>query len=387
MGRDKIRYYVVKANGFAHWIPNQKMKDAGFQYRSLGKASPKTEDIARALNREWDAHRTGMTIEARPQIIPGSLADAFDRLKTTSIWKDKSIESRTEWDRAWRRIDPIFGDVDPRTVSLEDITGFRDVIRDTISVSEAHRTIKIWRALWKKAAAMKFCDAPGDPSQGFENTAPKKRKAMWEYSEVRALAKHAWRMGYPQITAGLSVMWDTLLSPVDVRLLRYEQMRMGSGMIWFEIERQKTGKTAYATLSGRSIKVLQAYLDTLGNVKFQPDAPLLRDVTGKPLDKNRFGKLFRRVRDDLLPGDTRVMADIRRSGSVEAIRGGAAAEGLSAKLANTLSHSNFLYATYVPDDLEPIRTVDKARQTARKKNANSTESLTEPAKVRLFPKR
>lgn len=65
--------------------------------------------------------------------------------------------------------------------------------------------------------------------------------------------------------------------------------------------------------------------------------------------------------------DTRAMIDLRRSGAVEAIRGGADAEGLAAKMANNLSASNAIHKTYVPVDLDTVRQVDVARQKGRAK--------------------
>jgi hypothetical protein len=61
------------------------------------------------------------------------------------------------------------------------------------------------------------------------------------------------------------------------------------------------------------------------------------------------------------------MADFRRTGSVEALAGGADPEGLSSKMANSLSQSNRLHKTYAPVQLAKVREVDVARKRGRTK--------------------
>jgi hypothetical protein len=81
---------------------------------------------------------------------------------------------------------------------------------------EAHRCIKIWRALWKVAAALKYCRKDDDPSSGIRNLEPEPRKDVWTDGEVVRLVKGAWRAGYRGLAAVMAVAWDTQLSPVDV---------------------------------------------------------------------------------------------------------------------------------------------------------------------------
>jgi hypothetical protein len=64
-------------------------------------------------------------------------------------------------------------------------------------------------------------------------------------------------------------------------------------------------------------------------------------------------------------GETRKLADFRRSGSVEALAGNVQPEKLSAKMANTLSQSNFLHETYAPVQLASVREADAARKRGR----------------------
>ena len=63
-------------------------------------------------------------------------------------------KSRDNWPRAWKVPELVFGDIDPRTITPENLQALRGVVARTVSESEAFRTIKVWRALWKKMAAM-----------------------------------------------------------------------------------------------------------------------------------------------------------------------------------------------------------------------------------------
>ena len=77
--------------------------------------------------------------------------------------RGKSPRTREDWWRCWRQIKPVFGDVNPRTVTLEDVSAWRKTIEETISLREAHRCLKIWRAMWKVAAALGCCVRDADP--------------------------------------------------------------------------------------------------------------------------------------------------------------------------------------------------------------------------------
>jgi hypothetical protein len=58
---------------------------------------------------------------------------------------------------------------------------------------------------------------------------------------------------------------------------------------------------------------------------------------------------------------------MRRSGTVEAIRGGAEAEAIGNKLGNSFGSSAFLQKTYAPTDMATVLQVDEARRKGRKK--------------------
>ena len=66
--------------------------------------------------------------------------------------------------------------------------------------------------------------------------------------------------------------------------------------------------------------------------------------------------------------ETRTLADFRRSGAVEAMRGGASVEAIGNKLANDFAVSANLQKTYAPVDLATVRQADAARRKVRKEN-------------------
>jgi hypothetical protein len=74
---------------------------------------------------------------------------------------------------------------------------------------------------------------------------------------------------------------------------------------------------------------------------------------------------FSAVRKIVFPGDKRRLMDMRRSGTMEAIAGGATGIGLAAKMANSIDRSNTLHKTYAGVDVETVRDVDDARRRGR----------------------
>lgn len=362
MGRVKIPYYVVR-NGNGYWQPKPAMKLLGFESTACGPDGPEAWAKAEELNRKWREYSRAPAKPDRYIPPPLSLAEAFVKYKATPEWTKKGVRTREEWERAWTRIGPVFGNVKPSVVTLDHISRFREAIARDVSQREAHRCIKIWRALWKVAAALKYCDKTADPSLGVTNTEPGKRSAVWEYREVRALVKGAWRAGYHGLAAVIAVAWDSSLAPVDVRLLTPEQ-RVTADV--YALDRAKTGRAAFATLTRVTTKIVDSYLETLG-VEIAPAAPMFRNRSGRPYSKDTLGDDFRDVRLIVFGKDElRRLADFRRSGVVEALRGGVTKEALGEKLANDFATSTFLQKTYAPVDLDTVRQADEARQKGRK---------------------
>jgi hypothetical protein len=146
---------------------------------------------------------------------------------------------------------PVFGQKDPRSVTLDEISALRAHVRDKYGVREAHRMVKIWRALWKVAALNKYCDLHLDPSKGFQNNAAEGRGMFWLEAETVALGNKAWELGYHGLAAVIAVMWDSQMSPVDIRTLRASQMASaGQGEVFFT-KRTKRPTCRLAVCSAR----------------------------------------------------------------------------------------------------------------------------------------
>jgi hypothetical protein len=357
------------------------MRALGFYSVPCGADGPDAWAVAEAWNARWRAVQRGeapspamvaaenLSPDRSEELTvypPRSLGEAFRRYRRTEEWPRKAPRTREDWWRGWKRIKPVFGDCDPRTVRLDDISAWRKAVEETVSLREAHRALKIWRALWKVAAALGYCVRDADPSLGVRNTAAPGRSATWSEGEVARVAKRAWRMGYHGLAAVIAVAWDTQMSPGDVRALRASQMARGAAGDAFFTERAKTGTPVGGALSGRSIAVLTGYLAALG-VELHGDAYILRNRSGAPYTKDTLGDDFRDVRAaEFGPLERRTIGhDFRRTGAVEAIVGDAQPAHVAHAMGNTLGASNALFATYVPVSVATLRSVMDARRKGR----------------------
>jgi hypothetical protein len=380
VARLKIPYYSVRRNGRAFWEPRPHMRALGFYSVPCGKDGPDAWAIAEVWNRRWQAVKRAEApspaMAAAENLSPQraeeltvyprqALGEAFRRYRRTEEWAVKAPRTREDWWRAWKQIKPVFGDVDPRTVTLEDMSAWRKTIEETISLREAHRCLKIWRALWKVSAALGYCVRDTDPSLGVRNRAAPGRSETWAEGEVVRLYKRAFRNGYHGLAAAIAVAWSTQMSPGDVRALRASQLaRDPSGAVFFAA-REKTGVPVSGALNDRALAALEAYIARLG-VELHGEAYIFRNRSGTPYSSDTLGDDFRDVRvAEFGEHERRTIADFRRSGAVEAIAGGAKAEELAHAMGNTLSASNALYATYVPINLTTIRSVMDARRRGR----------------------
>jgi hypothetical protein len=377
----KIRHYVVKrSKGF--WQPTKKMRAVGFGPVPCGIDGPDAWTRAEEWNRRWDQTRSGgapspamasaqnLSFENSEEftVYPSrSLGEAFRKYRRTEEWSRKAPRTREDWWRGWKRIKPIFGDCDPRTVRLDDVSAWRKAIEDTVSLREAHRALKIWRALWKVSAALGYCIRDADPSLAVRNSAAPARDQRWSEGEAARLAKRAWRLGFHGLAAVIGVAWDTQMSPGDVRALRASQMATAGADTLFFTERGKTGKPVGGLLSARSLRLLGAYLAKLG-VTLTGEAYIFRNRSGAAYSKDTLGDDFRDVRAaEFGPLERRMLGhDFRRSGAVEAITGEATPAALSHAMGNTLSASNQLFATYVPVSVVTINQVAEARRKGRR---------------------
>jgi hypothetical protein len=150
----RIPNYQVRRNDRGFWEPTKKMRALGFSSIACGVDGPDAWAKAELWNARWQAVRRGDT--PSPALVaadnlspersekltiypPRSLGDAFRRYRGTNEWSTKAPRTREDWWRAWKRIKPVFGDVDPRTVTLETLSAWRQAIEESVSLREAHR--------------------------------------------------------------------------------------------------------------------------------------------------------------------------------------------------------------------------------------------------------
>lgn len=338
------------------------MAQLGFKIVDCGQDGPAAWAKAESWNAKWDeAFARHMRGEARTKpgkiekvYPPGSMGDGFARFRATHSWNDKPVGTRNDWMRGWSYIEPIFGDVAPSTVTFEDIDLWYASELKNRGVREAHRGMKIWRALWQKIALIKsgdgqwYCDRDKDPSLAIRRKTPAPRNAIWSEGEAVRLVKRAWRLGYKGLAAALAVAWDTSLSPVDVRTLTKAQLKGDAEGPFFSRDRTKTGESAIGTLGKRTQRLLDAYMATLPP-NLLPSAPIFYTRGGQagpkggrprppaPYTKDTLGDDFRVVRvAEFGPKEHRKIMDFRRSGAVEALAGEVDPAVLAAKMANSI---------------------------------------------------
>jgi hypothetical protein len=394
MGADNIRYLVFVC-GRWRWRPTKTMRAHGFKLVTFGKeltAADKARAIA--LNDEWDRVRHGLQDTAEPiePIYPtGSVGDGYQRAMklraaeraAKGVTRDKEQEKRDDWPRAWKWLGPVFGSAAPAAIQPEHFlsvdkhgraAGLLPKVEARVSATERHRVVKVWRALWKKMAAMGYCKREADPSLTFANAQPQPRQELWQRREALRLVQCAWRRDKRGLAALMAVIWDTMLSPGDARTLTPGQRaRDGAGAMFF-LDRAKTGRAAVGTLTPWSEALLAAYIKSLG-VELHDNAPIFRTSGSKPGPKrgrrwlprpystSKMDRDFREIRHEVFgPDEHRQLADMRRSGAIEADAGGASDEDLSNKMANTIDVSRRLRKTYNPVNVVSVQRVDEARK-------------------------
>jgi len=412
VGSVKIPYYVRRRAWkgsralWGYWVPclarrNPKtgnieptlMAQLGFKIVRCGEDGAHAWAIAQSWNAKWhearERHLAGLSAVHPSKLEklypPGSLGDGFSRFKATISWQCKPAGTRADWERGWKYIEPIFGDVRPSSVAFEDVDRWYAALLDKIGVREAHRGMKIWRALWRILGSMrsadgeKYCDRNEDPSLAIRRKTPQPRNAIWSEGEAVRLVKRAWRLGYKGLAGALAVAWDTSLSPVDVRTLTKAQLTGDGDGPFFSRDRTKTGEAAIGTMSKRTQRLLAEYNKTLPP-NLLPSSPIFYTRGGRPgpkggrprpsapYTKDTLGDDFRVVRAaEFGPKEYRKIMDFRRSGAVEGLAGEVDPAVLAAKMANGIDQNRELQKTYLPTNAKLVRLADEARLRGRKR--------------------
>jgi hypothetical protein len=383
------------------------MAKAGFKLVDCGEDGPAAWAVAERWNAKWDAYRAGQAVDVAALVSAeiedrwpiGSVGDGYQRalkmrdaeLAKNGVVLTREQKSRDDWPRAWKHL-RVFGDCDPKTITPEmflsihpetgKVSGLLAEIEAKWSVTERHRTVKVWRALWKKMHIFEYCGARQDPSLLIANSPPQPRQDTWLRAEVLKRVQIAWRHGYRGLAACIAVGWDSMLSPVDARTLTLGQLvQTANGLSYFEVDRAKTGKAAAGTLTQWSLALLTAYVAELRKhgVELLPTAQIFRTPgtepgpnggrrwAPQPYSKDLMSRHFReQVRETIDETDLRQIQDMRRSGAVEGLAGGATASDTSQKMANTLMASARLQKVYTPVNVASVLRFDEARAQGAK---------------------
>lgn len=434
----EIRYYVTRGGEkpgtkkWGYWAPclarrSKKsgqieptlMAKLGFALVDCGQDGPDAWAVADKWNERWDesfakwkrgeVDDKGNPIQVSTEKVypPNSIGEGFARFRSSATWAKKKPRTREDWLRGWKHIEPVFGDVDGRTVSFEDLDlwyggdpedpRIKGLIADRqkdgkggVGVREAHRAMKIWRALWNVLGSLKRADGEryvtgDDPSLGIRRENPQARTAIWTYDEAVRLVKRAIRMKFYGLAAALAVCWDTQFSPVDVRSVTTAKLYPDAQGPVFGLERAKTGKAAIGTLSKRTLRLLHWYVSSLP-FALHPEMPIFHTRGGEPgpkggrprppvpYTKDLLSKDFRVVREAEFPGETRKVMDFRRSGSIEAVAGQVDPAALAGKMANSIDSNKDLQRTYLPAHTAVVRLADEARARGRVLLRNASDA-------------
>jgi hypothetical protein len=369
MAKVRIPHYSVR-KGRGYWLATPAMKRHGFNNVRCGEDGSQAWAIAEEWERRWQAVRRGQEAPLRKVYPKGSVGDGYERFRRTGAWTEGRKErTREDWDRGWKFIEPFFGDVDPATVTLEMLDRWYYDIKEKKGVNEAFIAMKSWRRLYNVLADMKLCQKGEDPSLSIRRETPTPRHQTFNYEEARKIVKQAWRSGYHGLACIAAIAWDTGYSPVDARTLTLQD-KFNTAKAWeFRVDRDKTGVCQIGTLSYKTRRIVERYMQ---RQKFEllPDAPIFRNRSGAAYSKDTLGDDFRVVRASALgEGENRKLMDMRRSAGVEALIGGASAEGIGAKLGNSIGVSKALQRTYLPTQPEVVSQVDEARTVGRNRVA------------------
>lgn len=392
---DRPRYYVTRQRGGAYWAPGKWAREFGFlACAPLGPDGPEAKKKAIDLNDALDAAR----IAARtgkpeaPTYPPGSLGSFYLAFQDTEAWRLLDPATHEDYRRAWPIIEARFGRTLISRITPDDSERFHVEVHPShtnrrdpegelkLTWNTAYKTLRTWRTLLNALVAYRLIPPPA-PTGRVSNPQPPGRTAVWLWHEVETLIETAHAAGDAGMAAAITLAWEAMLSPIDVRQLprgRYRRLAEGAEI---DTRRGKTGKPVWSVISEEGAQRIDAYIQAMEarGVILDPEAPLIRNTLGRPHTITRvFAKAFRRVVDRAFPGDVesakRQMLDLRRSAATEARMGGATKDDLGAAMANTLGKDETLQSTYVRGASTKVLEARKAgRQRMAEKFRNADE--------------
>ena len=247
--------------------------------------------------------------------------------------------------------------------TLAEVSRFRSVVAENVSEREAHRCIKIWRALWQVRRRSTTAIATQTRASGCGIAEPEGRSAVWANAEVVSSARRVARQDYHGLAAVIAVAWDT--QPLAGR--RQDAYARAAPGRRLQVARAKTGRAAIGTLSrARCARARRLYHGTRRRARPQR-AYLPQSLRGAPYSKDTLGDDFRDVRALAFGlAERRTLADFRRTGTVEAIAAAQPPARSPPRWRTPSTSRGPLHKIYAPVDLAAVRAADEARKKARR---------------------
>jgi hypothetical protein len=182
----KIPYTSVR-KGQRYFEPRGRMLEHGFEPKSLGPDNELSRRAAWLLIEQWRAVREGRpqprpltkeTASTAKEYPAGSIGAAWQDWICTPEWRALADSTRTKiWWPAWlKRIEPVFGDCAPDSVTMDLLSDWRATVEATTGLDAAHKALKVWRALWRVMQALRYTQLT-DPSEKVRNRQPPPRHA------------------------------------------------------------------------------------------------------------------------------------------------------------------------------------------------------------------
>jgi len=364
---NEIPYFKIKKNGRAYFeLGKDRAQKVGMKSSyPLGFNITEAKKSALDLYSEWLVKRGRPAIIQRPKKYKaGTVGHWYAKLKQTKTWENKKPETRRKWEFYWKYIDTHLGDIRLDRVTPSDFEKFHIAIETQYGADARWRTVKIARALFN--SAIKYQIISTSPCLVLPNTKPAPRHQIWFAHEVETLIETAYRLKYEPMALSLRLAWETLMSPVDIRMLALSELKNDQDGYYIATERSKTGKAVLAALPDDLGRDIENYIAGLG-FDLMPNQPIIRTRRDKSrYTKARFGSDFAAVRKAAFgASEKRFFMDIRRSGNVEADLGGASAGDRAEILANALDKNKLLDQTYTPPTVAKARKIAKQRELGR----------------------
>jgi hypothetical protein len=284
--------------------------------------------------------------------VPGSVGAAWQEWIQTEAWSRLAPSTRYKiWWEAWnKRIEPFFGDCAPDSITMKMIDEWRADMETVSGIDAAHKALKTFRAFWRVMQALRYTQLT-DPSKKVVNRAPRARHQRFGYGEGRPAGERrlAGRLSRSRVHNHRNLGFGFFASGRADAPGQAQAARREDQPYFLRLHRGRPRQDRY-----------RRNRDALAIWRL-PCPPLLGRTWGRAHGR------VRTVRAIVMPGDKRQLCDMRRSGVVETFTGGGNARDVAEKFGNTIDHSNVLFKTYSPVDLEKVRQADAARLEGRRR--------------------